>query len=52
MDLYSQIELSNIDEEIEEIGKEIRDAKDQKDTFVTSFDNLKSSGITGDLELE
>ena len=52
MDLYSQIELSNIDEEIEEIGKEIRDAKDQKDTFVTAFDNLKSSGITGDLELE
>lgn len=52
MDLYSKIDINNIDKEIENIQKEIRETKDQKDTFVTAFNNLKSSGISGELELE
>lgn len=44
--------LSDINEELHKISKEILEAKEQKDTFVTAFDNLKSSGISGDLELE
>lgn len=52
MDLYSSLELTNIDKEIEDIQKEIQETKEQKDTFTTAFNNLKSSGISGDLELE
>lgn len=44
--------LSDISDELHKISKEILEAKEQKDTFVTAFDNLKSSGISGDLELE
>lgn len=52
MDLYSSLELENIDKEIEELQNEIIETKEQKDTFTTAFENLKSSGISGDLELE
>lgn len=52
MDLYSKIELANIDDELSNIQKELNEAKEQKDTFVTAFNNLKSSGISGELELE
>ena len=52
MDLQSLTKVEDIDEELNKIAKEINEAKDQKDTFVTAFDNLKSSGISGDLELE
>lgn len=52
MDLQSLTKVEDIDEELNKISKEINEAKDQKDTFVTAFDNLKSSGISGDLELE
>lgn len=52
MDLQSLTKVEDIDEELNKIAKEIKEAKDQKDTFVTAFDNLKTSGISGDLELE
>lgn len=52
MDLQSLTKVEDIDEELNKISKEINEAKDQKDTFVTAFDNLKTSGISGDLELE
>lgn len=52
MDLQSLTKVEDIDEELNKIAKEINEAKDQKDTFVTAFDNLKTSGISGDLELE
>lgn len=52
MDLQSLTKVEDIDEELNKIAKEINEAKDQKDTFVTAFDNLKASGISGDLELE
>lgn len=52
MDLHSLIESSNIDGDIEVVKKEIKEAKEQKDTFEAAFDNLKLSGISGDLELE
>lgn len=52
MDLQSLTKVEDIDEELNKIAKEINEAKDQKDTFVTAFNNLKSSGISGDLELE
>lgn len=52
MDLYSSLDLENIDREIDKLQKEIAETKEQKDTFVTAFNNLKESGITGDLELE
>lgn len=52
MDLQSLTKVEDIDEELNKIAKEISEAKDQKDTFVTAFDNLKASGISGDLELE
>ena len=52
MDLQSLTKVEDIDEELNKITKEINEAKDQKDTFVTAFDNLKASGISGDLELE
>ena len=52
MDLYSSFDLDNIDREIEKLKKEISETKEQKDTFVSAFNNLKESGITGDLELE
>ena len=50
--IYSTKDFSNIDNEILELQSKIQEAKDQKDTFVTAFDNLKSSGITGELEIE
>ena len=52
MDLQSLTKVEDIDEELNKIAKEMNEAKDQKDTFVTAFDNLKASGISGDLELE
>lgn len=52
MDLQSLTKVEDINEELNKIAKEINEAKDQKDTFVTAFDNLKISGISGDLELE
>lgn len=52
MDLYSSLDLDNIDREIEKLQTEISETKEQKDTFVTAFNNLKESGITGDLEIE
>ena len=52
MDLQFITKVEDIDEELNKIAKEINEAKDQKDTFVTAFDNLKTSGISGDLELE
>lgn len=52
MDLYSSLELDNIDDELEDLQKEIIETCDQKDTFTTAFNNLKASGISGDLELE
>lgn len=52
IDLQSLTKVEDIDEELNKIAKEINEAKDQKDTFVTAFDNLKASGISGDLELE
>ena len=52
MDLYSSLELDNIDDELQDLQKEIIETCDQKDTFTTAFDNLKASGISGDLELE
>ena len=48
----NQINIDNIDDQIESMGKEIQEAEDQKNTFLTAFDNLKDSGISGDLELE
>ena len=50
--IYSTKDFSDIDNEILELQSKIQEAKDQKDTFVTAFDNLKSSGITGELEIE
>jgi len=52
MDLYSSLDLDNVDGEIEKLQKEIEETKEQMDTFVTAFNNLKLSGISGDLELE
>jgi len=52
MDLYSSLDLDNIDKELENLQKEIAETKEQKDTFLTAFNNLKLSGISGDLELE
>lgn len=52
MDLQFITKVEDIGEELNKIAKEINEAKDQKDTFVTAFDNLKTSGISGDLELE
>lgn len=52
MDLQFITKVEDIDEELNKIAKEINEAKDQKDTFITAFDNLKTSGISGDLELE
>ena len=52
MEMYSSLDLSNVDKEIDSLKEEIEEAKDQKDTFVTAFDNLKDSGISGELELE
>ncbi len=52
MDLQSLTKVEDINEELNKIAKEINEAKDQKDTFITAFDNLKASGISGDLELE
>ena len=52
MQLYNEIDINNIDAQIESMGKEIQEAEDQKNTFLTAFDNLKDSGISGDLELE
>lgn len=52
MDLYSSLEIDNIDKEIEGLQSEIKETKDQKDTFTTAFNNLRASGISGDLELE
>jgi len=52
MDLYSSCDFANVDKEIEDLEAEINETKEQKDTFETAFNNLKSSGITGDLELE
>ena len=50
--IYSTKDFSDIDNEILELQSKIQEAKDQKDTFVTAFNNLKSSGITGELEIE
>lgn len=50
--IYSTKDFSDIDNEILELQSKLQEAKDQKDTFVTAFDNLKSSGITGELEIE
>ena len=52
MDLQFITKVEDIGEELNKIAKEINEAKDQKDTIVTAFDNLKTSGISGDLELE
>lgn len=52
MDLYKNLDLENVDREIENLQQELEEARDQKDTFLTAFNNLKSSGISGDLELE
>lgn len=52
MDLYSSIEINDIDKQIADIQDEIKETKDQKDTFEAAFNNLKLSGISGDLELE
>ncbi len=49
---YSTKDFSDIDNEVLELQSKIQEAKEQKDTFVTAFDNLKSSGITGELEIE
>lgn len=50
--IYSTKDFSDVDNEILELQSKLQEAKDQKDTFVTAFDNLKSSGITGELEIE
>jgi len=52
MDLYSSLEIDNIDKEIESLQSEIKETREQKDTFTTAFNNLRASGISGDLELE
>ena len=52
MDLYASLESTNIEKEIETIQKEIKETKEQKDTFEQAFNNLKISGISGELELE
>lgn len=52
LELYKTLISADIDDEIEELRTEIKDAQDQKDTFEQAFNNLKSSGISGELELE
>lgn len=52
METYSDLETDSIDSELEKIKREIKETKEQKDTFESAFDNLKSSGISGELELE
>lgn len=52
MDVYSELDLNNFQSELEELEKSIKEAKEQKETFETAFNNLKLSGISGDLEVE
>lgn len=52
MDLYSELDLTNYKSELEELNKSIKEQKEQKETFETAFNNLKLSGISGDLEVE
>lgn len=51
-DLFSFVESVDIDDEIEKIQSEIKETKEQKDTFEAAFNNLKVSGISGELEVE
>lgn len=50
--LYSLVESTDLDAEIESIQNDVKEAKEQKDTFEAAFGNLKSSGISGELEVE
>ena len=50
--LYSLVESTDLDAEIESLQNDIKEAKEQKDTFEAAFGNLKSSGISGELEVE
>ena len=52
MDLYNEIAKDDEAIDIDEIKKQIEEAKEQKDTFLNAFSNLKSSGISGELEIE
>lgn len=52
MDLFNEINVENIDKELENLQKELVETKEQKDTFINAFENLKLSGITGELEIE
>lgn len=52
METYSDLETDSIDSELEKIKREIKETKEQKDTFESAFANLKSSGISGELEIE
>lgn len=52
MDLYNEINVENIEKELENLQKELTETKEQKDTFINAFENLKLSGITGELEIE
>lgn len=52
MDLYNEIAKDNEGIDIDEIKRQIEEAKEQKDTFLNAFSNLKSSGISGELEIE
>jgi len=49
---YSSIESYDIEEELEQIKVDIKESKEQKETFESAFNNLKESGISGELELE
>jgi len=51
-ELYTSLESANIEKEIEKIQREIKETQEQKETFEQAFENLKLSGISGELELE
>lgn len=52
MDLFNEIHNSDVDVSLDELRKQLVEAKEQKDTFLNAFSNLKSSGISGELEVE
>lgn len=52
MDLFNEISENDIDIKLDELRDQIIEAKEQKDTFLNAFSNLKSSGISGELEVE